>query len=1344
MRRRRILWAAAAIFAALVLLAAVVVMTLRSPWFYEKVRERLVSTLETATGGRVEIGSFRFDWRRMRAEVTALTLHGLEPADKPPLLRCRSAALGLRIVSVFKHDIDLQYLSVEAPRIYLIVQPDGSTNLPHPKVRGQSNAIESILKLAIQRLDVSHGELTIEARGTTPFEIHGQSLTVALNYEAAGPRYRGNVSIQPLEIAGRGGIGLRAAITMERNRIGIQRADVTMGGSRATVSGAIEDILSPHGVFRYEARVNSEDAARILRAKLLDGGTAQSAGTITWRGHSDFQLAGSLHAYGLDYHDAHVRLHHFQAEGALAATPQEIRIRNLRFSGHAAARSVDLPVSGQAAEATLRDKDLTARGIALTLLGGTFRGEGTLSGLERYSVQGEIAGFDTRRALALYSKQTLPWDALVSGAVKLQGVLNRPAELVAGVTLTISPAPGSAPVQGQLQATYDARSGILDLGHSTLSLPSSTATVSGAIGRELQVHLQSSDLDDLLPILGQRASGLPLKLQSTATFDGTLTGKLDDPRIAGTLAAGRFAYQGREFDGFSAAVTASPQNLQLTNASLQHGALRAQFQFAVGLVNWKPADDSQIFGGGSIQSAPLSDLAALAGQSIPVSGTLNGSAQVKGTVSNPLAEGEVTVTQGAIAVGAGEPFDRFSARLSYANNRLQMLAGQLTSGAEQVNVTADYVHQPNDFTRGKMQFQAASNSIALAGIRDLQQQRPGVSGTVQVNAHGTIDFPFRIEALNADISARDVALDGQALGNLHLTAQSQGAVLNARLDSDFASSVIKGEGQWRLEGDYPGTANITFGKLDFAQLRRWLSPVSAAGSDLTGYTAGTLRLEGPGLKPQAIRAELRLTEVQIGIPPAGLTLTNSGPMVATIANSTATIQSARLTGRNTDLTIAGKIALQGKSALDVRATGRIDLAIVHDWNADFTATGVLDADASVRGPLSAPQVSGRVSFQRASFNIADVPNGISNATGTIVFSGDRASIQSFSGETGGGRIRLFGFAAFGAGSTIFRVHAAVDAVRIRYPEGVSTVLNSSLNLTGSPDRSMLSGTITVLRATFNPQSDFSSLIAHSAEPVRTPSARTGFVGGLNFDINIETSPDFQVETALTQDVQLEANLHLRGTVTAPALLGRISISQGQVVFFGTRYRISQGSISFYNPLSVEPVLDIDLETKARGIEVTITVSGPLNKLNLSYRSDPPLQFSEIVALLATGRTPTTEAALMTSPNPAAQSFQQLGASALLGQAISSPVSGRLQRFFGVSRLRIDPTLPGVEYNPQARLTLEQQVTQDVTFTYITDVTSTNPLVVSVEWAFAKQWSVVAQRDESGLVGMDIFFKKRFK
>ena len=80
----------------------------------------------------------------------------------------------------------------------------------------------------------------------------------------------------------------------------------------------------------------------------------------------------------------------------------------------------------------------------------------------------------------------------------------------------------------------------------------------------------------------------------------------------------------------------------------------------------------------------------------------------------------------------------------------------------------------------------------------------------------------------------------------------------------------------------------------------------------------------------------------------------------------------------------------------------------------------------------------------------------------------------------------------------------------------------------------------------------------------------------------------------------------------------------------------------------------------------------------------------------------------------------------------------------MSKLRIDPTLSGVENNPQARLTLEQQVSSTLTFTYITNVTNSNPQVVRVEWAMSPQWSAVALREENGLFGVDFFYKRRFK
>jgi translocation and assembly module TamB len=247
---------------------------------------------------------------------------------------------------------------------------------------------------------------------------------------------------------------------------------------------------------------------------------------------------------------------------------------------------------------------------------------------------------------------------------------------------------------------------------------------------------------------------------------------------------------------------------------------------------------------------------------------------------------------------------------------------------------------------------------------------------------------------------------------------------------------------------------------------------------------------------------------------------------------------------------------------------------------------------------------------------------------------------------------------------------------------------------------------------------------------------------MKFDVAIETDPQIQFQSSLTQDLQVDGNLRLRGTAANPSLSGRVNITQGQVVFYGTKFTINQGSIAFYNPSKIEPIFDIDLETRQQGVDVTLTISGPLNKLKLTPRSDPPMQFSEIVQLLATGSAPSTDPVILAQQTTHSQTVGQLGASTLLGQALTQPV-GRLQRLFGVSKLRIDPTIGGLDSTAQARVTIEQQITPNLTFTYITNVTSSNPQVVRVEWALSRQWSAVALREENGVTGMDFFFKKRF-
>jgi translocation and assembly module TamB len=1390
MTRRRVLWSAGM---AVALMAAAIVggiFVLRSQWFLLRVRDKLVEVVETATGGRAEVGAVQFNWRDMRAQVAPFTLHGNEPAGKPPLFRAASIGIGLKIVSLFRRDVDLQDLEVLEPRIYLIVSPDGRTNVPEPKTANPERrpVIETILDVGVRRFQVDNGAFEVEGQGSQPFAASGQNLQARFLYDRAGPRYRAELAMDPLEVhwpglPGLPAVGVQTSLVLERNRIEVTSARVhtvhtaRTAGSAVEFSGAIEDLAAPQANFRLDASLSVAEARRVVGIPELQSGTVHVTGNAAWsqyRGMAGVAppvgavLTGTLHATGLSYRDASVGLRDFRVDGTLVATAHGVELTGVRLAGvcttcQTSAASQSLPTEGQISTAWLRGRNVDLDGIALAVLGGSFQGTAQLRDFRQYQVQGTVSGFRVRRVVALYSAEPLPWDGQVEGAVELEGALGHGDRLRASGQWDIAPAPEGAPVRGHISASYVAETGVLDLGRSTLSLPSSRADFSGALGKlgtQLRVHLETRDFGDLLPAAGQSAASVPVKLENgAAVFDGTVTGTLDQPRIAGRLRLTKVAYEGRVLDAFEGDVAAAPDSVRVANGSAALGTLRAQFQGEFGLQQWKTGDSSPVTATGSLGAGSLAEVLALV--KVPAAeatGTLSGTVQVSGTIGNPVLAGELSVAKGAFR---GETFDRLAAQFHSAGNRIEVTSGQLAAGSKQARLAGTFDHPAGQYDSGRLSFQVSTNAMPLDEIRTLENSRQGLRGSVTVTASGEAAVGgagFRLSGLQAEVDGRGLQLTGQALGDATLTANSEGQVLRAHLESNFADSKVLGDGEWRLEGDDPGSATVNFSKLDFAQLRAWIAPSQPqskgpAEQPLAGFAEGQLHIDGPLLKQAEWRAELRIPSFEIrpsenNGAPAGLSfaLRNSGPIVAHMANSVVTVESAHLVGRSTDLGITGKVSVEQPNPLDLRVNGQVDLAILHDLDRDFASSGTLATDATVRGSFGDPQIVGRVQFQNAAFSLADFPNGVSNANGAILFTKDRATIQSFSGETGGGKVELSGFAGYAGGSIVYRLHARAEQVRVRYPEGVSTVANASLNLTGTRDQSMLSGTVTVLRTGFNPQSDFSSLITRSAEPVRTPSAQTGLLGGMSFGIEIDTAPDIQFQSSLTQDLQVDANLTLRGSPSNPALLGRIAITQGQVVFYGTKFNINSGSISFYNPLKVDPILDIDLETKANGIDVTLTVSGPLTHPNLTPHSDPPLQFSEIVALLATGEAPSSDPTLLAQQSTAPQSWQQMGASALLGQAIASPVAGRLQRFFGVSRLRIDPTLPGVagvENNPQARLTLEQQVTSAITFTYITNVTTSNPQVIRVEWALSKQWSVVALREENGVFGLDFYLKKRF-
>jgi translocation and assembly module TamB len=398
-------------------------------------------------------------------------------------------------------------------------------------------------------------------------------------------------------------------------------------------------------------------------------------------------------------------------------------------------------------------------------------------------------------------------------------------------------------------------------------------------------------------------------------------------------------------------------------------------------------------------------------------------------------------------------------------------------------------------------------------------------------------------------------------------------------------------------------------------------------------------------------------------------------------------------------------------------------------------------NARIRGPLKNPLVEGRMQLRDASFYLRGVANGLDKVNGTVLFDRSRATIESLDAETGGGKVSLGGFVGFGQ-DVSYQLQGMLDRVRIRYPEGVSTQVNASVTLTGTTRRSLLSGTVTILRAALTPTTDLGGLLSRPVQPL-TGAPQNDFLRNMTLDVRVDTAQSAEFATELTRDVQADIDLRLRGTPARPVVLGRVSITQGRIVFFGTDYTINRGEIDFVNPVRLDPQVDLDLETRIRGIVVSLSFAGPISRLNMSYRSDPPLQSSEILALLAVGRTPGSTTSNYTAPGRSADPLTA-GGNAILDSAISASSGGRLQRFFGISRLKIDPQLIGLDNTPQARLTVEQQVSRDVTVTYITNLNRAQQQIVRVAWDLSRQFSAIMTRDENGVLSIDFVYKQSFK
>jgi translocation and assembly module TamB len=812
------------------------------------------------------------------------------------------------------------------------------------------------------------------------------------------------------------------------------------------------------------------------------------------------------------------------------------------------------------------------------------------------------------------------------------------------------------------------------------------------------------------------------------------------------VAARGLQMEGKNLGNLTATATSAGQYIRYNlNSDFAGSTIRVNGQSLL-------TGDHDTSANAQIANLPIDRVLAVAGRTdLPVNGILAANAQVSGTLKNPQANGNFTITKG---VAYQEPFDRLQATVEYTNQLIDVPEFRVDDGPSYIEASASFAHPANDLQEGQVRFRVRSNDVQLARIHTLQQSKPGLAGVVQLAADGAATLRRNasplFSTLNARVAARGLSVDKKPLGDLTATAETRGQDLTFNLASDLGRADIRGNGTMRLTGDYPLNAQVTFSNVTYSGLSPLLG---GTPQPLEAVADGRVTVSGPVTRTQDLRGSLELSKLQARSVPAStgrqprvaFELHNAGPIAVALDRNVVTVQSAHIVGPFTDVAVTGTASLGTPNSMNLRANGNIKLELLEAFNPDIFSSGNVVLNAAVTGTTDKPVVNGRLQLQNASFNMLTAPNGLSNGNGTILFNGTEAVIQNITGETGGGKITLAGFVSYGGPEMQFRVQATANRVHVDYPESVTTEASAQLAFAGTTSRSLLSGNVTIEEVALHSHSDIGSILTQAATPPAVQQASTGLLAGIRFDVKIRTAPDVQFRTSLTQNLQADANLTLRGTVDHPGMIGRLAVTRGDVVFFGSKYTIDQGTVTFFDPRKINPILNIDLNTTVQGIDISLSVTGPMDKMKLSYRSDPPMQFSDLVSLLASGRVPTTDPVLAArQPVAPQQTFEQAGASTLLGQAVANPVSGRLQRLFGVSKLKIDPQITGTSNTPQATMTLQQQITRDLTFTYIQDVSQTNPQIIRIEWAINSRWSAIAQRDLNGMFDLDFFYKRRFR
>jgi len=855
-----------------------------------------------------------------------------------------------------------------------------------------------------------------------------------------------------------------------------------------------------------------------------------------------------------------------------------------------------------------------------------------------------------------------------------------------------------------------------------------SGTASGLIAMlDVKGHVEAKNVELLLPEYGAAPAAAAPKPGLGERLAGVLHLKKAAPTVATALPS---LWQRRVMiDSVVGDADYTPAQLIIKSATARRGGTavtasgKVLMHRVVGphrVVEYDWDEMAQFEGRVDVPGGQATDLMDVAGVKLPLTGSVKLSAQASGTFGAMQGAGAVELRDGVVA---GESFRTMAAKLGVQGTEVRATEATVEMPAGVLHGAGVY-----DWQSGRMWGNANGSGLRLGRLQTVSALGVGLDGSMDLAA--TADGTAVEPGLNAEAKVSGLQLGGEGIGSADVTATSHNGVLQVAATAGQDARRMTLNGTMQMSGAWQTDARVELAQFDADGLLKLYVPLG-----LTGHSSvsGTATLAGPLCRPAELRGAAELRQLDINL--SGIELGLSEAAHAKLDKGRLSVDQLHITGEDTNLRASGWAQVFGGDALALHAVGSVNMRLMQSADADILSSGHVDLKMDASGSVSNPNLSGTVKFRNVAIALEDLPNGLSDINGTLVFNRDRLEVQSLTAMTGGGQLSIGGFMSLKNGFYA-DLTATGDNVRVRY-NGLSSTANASLRMQGSTANALLSGNVLITRFGVGPEFDFAAFAGTSPldMPPADPHAPSSHV---RLDVRVTSASELDFQNSYAK-LAGHVDLTLAGTLATPTVLGRITVTDGSARFAGQLYDLQRGNVTFNNPVRIDPMIDLDATTRVENYDVTVGAHGLLSNLKPVYRSEPPLTEADIFSLLALGRTAEE-----------AQVYQQqnsLGGdpttNAVLGGALTATVGNRVGRLFGSGNVKIDPSFVGTLGTSAARITVEQPLGRNLIVTYATNVNQTAQQLIQLQVNLTDSVSVVATRDESGVFSTVLKIRKRY-